>query len=162
MALISEGYRDLNARLHESRPEYGTGVRKKLDNVAHLVSQYPDALDYGCGKAVMLKRWPVKCYDPAIPAYSNLPEPADLVLCLDVMEHVEAECIDEVLDHIYFLARKKAVFVICTRESSKRLDDGRNAHISIHDADWWIQKLYARWKTVSVEVDDDEVFAVCE
>ncbi len=115
--------------------------------------QAKDVLDYGCGKGNLgekLKKLGIEVmnYDPAIPEFSKDPTPADLVVCTDVMEHVEPEFVDEVLDHIKSLSRKAAYFVIAFTESKKFLPDGRNSHICIEPPEWWEEKLLKRFKVV--------------
>jgi hypothetical protein len=151
MALISDDYRRLNAEMHVIEPAFGAGAKKSYDRTRQLCEHYKteDVLDYGCGKATLREKFSfIKCYDPAIPEHSKLPEPADLVICRDVMEHVEDESIDEVLDHVKSLAKKAAFFLIVFRESGQFLPDGRNTHISVHPKEWWEEKLRARWSKV--------------
>jgi 2-polyprenyl-3-methyl-5-hydroxy-6-metoxy-1,4-benzoquinol methylase len=112
-------------------------------------------LDYGSGKG-SLKRalgLPVAEYDPAVPEHAAEPVAADLVVCSDVLEHIEPECLDEVLDHLKQLAKKVGFFVIATRPAKKHLDDGRNAHLIVEDREWWMRKLEQRWR---VEVCSDD------
>ena len=146
MALITDAYRALNAQHHELDKHFGIGGKKYLVRVEDILEKYAtkDVLDYGCGKGALREALPfVQCYDPAIPEFADLPKPADIVVCRDVMEHVEGECIDEVLDHIKVLAKKAALFLIVFRLSSDVLPDGRNAHISVHPMEWWRDKLQA-------------------
>jgi hypothetical protein len=153
MALITEAYRALNAELHQTSADFGKGGAKVAQYLDELTEKYKtqDVLDYGCGKGrLKLVRPYVKNYDPCVPEFSDLPAPADIVICRDVMEHVEYECIDEVLDHISVLARKAVYFNIGTRPAGKCLPDGRNTHISLHPVEWWREKLEIRWKSVNL------------
>jgi hypothetical protein len=97
-----------------------------------------DVLDYGCGKGNLGIG---RKYDPAIPEYAKDPDPADLVVCTDVLEHIEPECLEDVLKHIQSKCRKKAFFVISTRPAKKILPDGRNAHLIIQPSGWWVSTL---------------------
>ena len=119
-------------------------------------------LDYGCGKATLgeaLKARSSECskltlvnYDPAIEKFAQSPEPCDLVVCSDVLEHVEPECLNDVLADLRRLAKKAALLVISTRPSGKFLPDGRNAHLIIQPAAWWMPKLrkdWTPWQTVA-------------
>lgn len=151
MALITDDYRQEQRRLHALAAGRG-GYGDKSFNYAYLVSgialieRCSTILDYGCGKGSLareLVRASFNCfqYDPAVPAHSAPPNPADLVVCLDVLEHVEPECLDDVLRNIRRLTRKVAFLAIATRPSSKTLTDGSDAHLIIRPGDWWRAQL---------------------
>jgi hypothetical protein len=143
-ALISEEYRALNAELHERRADYGKGSHRALEAIRTACERYDcrTVLDYGCGKGGLRGAFPaLQEYDPAIPGKDAEPAPADLVVCMDVLEHVEPGKIDAVLDHIRRLTQKVLSFSICIIPASKTLADGRNAHILLKPSDWWVGKL---------------------
>lgn len=106
-------------------------------------------LDFGAGNGTLgVKLQQIKPeieytpYDPAMPGIDRLPEDrSDLVVAIDVMEHVEEEYIDEVLQSIYDRARKAVWLLISTVPAAQKLPDGRNAHISLFPASWWRRKL---------------------
>ena len=104
-------------------------------------------LDYGCGQSPLLDElklgYPVELirYDPAIPAYSRKPDkPADLLINVDVLEHIEERDLDAVIAEMALLARN-AIVIIDTRPASAILPDGRNAHVTIRPHAWWRQRL---------------------
>jgi hypothetical protein len=66
---------------------------------------------------------------------------ADVVVCADVMEHIEPECLDDVILHIRALAKQYAIFVIATQPSKKIMDDGRTAHLIVEGSGFWFAKL---------------------
>lgn len=106
------------------------------------------AVDYGCGKGRLQECLRIPCvnYDPAVPEFSQVPEPADLVVCTDVLEHIEPECLEAVLQHLRHLGRKGVYAVIATRpDSSKLLADGSNPHKIIKPAQWWQKQLASAW-----------------
>lgn len=145
MQFISEEYRRLNEQLHESNPEYGVSGQKYLNHVIEIAQAVgtQDILDYGCGKSTLAHNLPfiIKQYDPAIPKFAAEPQPADVVVCTDVLEHVEPELIDNVLQHLASLTKKAGFFTAATRPAKKTLSDGRNAHILVKSGNWWIQKI---------------------
>lgn len=101
-------------------------------------------LDYGCGRATLAKALPgVKVfeYDPGVPGKDHLPKPADLIACTDVLEHIEPKCLDNVMRHMFVLARLGAYFVIATRPARESLPDGRNAHLIVQPSAWWLARL---------------------
>lgn len=111
-------------------------------------------LDYGAGRATLAAALPtlkVCDYDPGTAAH-DLPKPADLVVSTDVLEHVEPDKVDAVLQHQYLLARKGAYFVIALGAARELLPDGRNAHLLIQPAEWWLAKLKdTGWRTLRHE-----------
>jgi len=146
---ISEAYREQNRQLHDN-PNYGISGAKWAGLVNDIYNSHScnSVLDYGCGKETLGKALPhlmVKGYDPCIPGLATAPASADLVVCGDVMEHVEEGCVDEVLDHLQVLANKAVLLVISTQKAAKTLPDGRNAHITIRPGDWWLEKIMQRW-----------------
>ncbi len=85
-------------------------------------------------------------YDPAIEGLDDEPEPADLVVCGDVLEHIEPECLDAVLDDLKRCTVKAIFLTVATRPAKKTLSDGRNAHLIQQPAEWWLPKIMQRWE----------------
>jgi FkbM family methyltransferase len=110
-------------------------------------------LDYGCGKQTLAAALPdlrVIGYDPAVPGLDAPPQPADLVVCTDVLEHVEPELIDNVLDDLCRVAKKAAFVTVATRPAVKTLADGRNAHLTVQPLAWWRASFESRFDIVEV------------
>jgi 2-polyprenyl-3-methyl-5-hydroxy-6-metoxy-1,4-benzoquinol methylase len=153
--LISEKYKELNAQLHGTG-NYGVTSAKWADSVASLaaMSRSQSVLDYGCGQGhlgqVLAGKFDWRDYDPCIPGLDASPQPADLVVCTDVLEHIEPECLEEVLDDLQRVVRNVGFFVIATGPANKVLPDGRNAHLIQESARWWLPKLCQRFEIVSV------------
>jgi 2-polyprenyl-3-methyl-5-hydroxy-6-metoxy-1,4-benzoquinol methylase len=140
--LISSGYVALNEQLHVSSEAYGTtGQRyaKPIMNVVKVLGA-ETILDYGAGKGTLKRALighNVFEYDPTVPKLSDLPKPADLLVCTDVLEHVEPNYLKNVLNHMRSLSLMGVFITISTNPSLKFLSDGRNAHISLHPEKWW-------------------------
>jgi len=152
--LTSDFYRGQLTELHRKRT-WGADGAKHTSAVRDLIQEFSPAtiLDYGCGEnrlAESLKPIRVSGYDPGIPERAKMPKPCDLVVCTDVLEHVEPEKLDAVLDHLYRITGKVGYFVISTRPANAILPDGRNAHLSVHPADWWVGKLMTNGWSVGV------------
>lgn len=147
---ISPAYLDQQRALHAAPRGYGGKGSKWAAAVAALARAYQatSVLDYGCGQGslgIALRAAPlgleVRDYDPAIPGKDGPPEPADLVVCTDVLEHIEPDRLDVVLTDLRRMARRVVFAVIATRPSNKTLPDGRNAHLILEDAAWWVTRL---------------------
>jgi hypothetical protein len=144
---ITPAYAEQNRHLHELRVDYGAGGAKWADAVLEIMGELEldNVLDYGCGKGDLAKALPgipIAEYDPAVPGKDQAPEPADLVVCTDVLEHVETERhADAVLRELQRLARRGVLISVCTIPAIKNLPDGRNAHLLVRDAAWWRAQL---------------------
>ncbi len=143
--LVSDEYRALNRQLHEERPDYGIGGHQHAETVLKICEgiKTTSVLDYGCGKGTLARGipFPIWEYDPAVPGKDMDPRSADLVVCTDVLEHIEPDKLNDVLGHLKQLVKKVGYFVISTRAAKKTLPDGRNAHLIQKTADWWQRKL---------------------
>jgi len=161
--LISKAYRKEQERLHRDPAGYGMKGKKWADHVHTRAAQYgvTDAiLDYGCGRnslcaELSARGLKTRSYDPAIKQFAALPKASDMVVCCDVLEHVEPEKLEFVLTHLVELTRVVGFFVVSVVETAKTLSDGRQAHISLHPREWWIAKLKERFRVVEVINDPD-------
>lgn len=149
-ALITEGYRAQNAEMHNDE-RYGAGGHRLAPLVTKVATQYKcqTLLDYGAGKKTLGASLPGDFtyvpYDPAIRDISTPPNPADMVICGDVLEHVEPECLLAVLEDLQRLTIKCCYLAIATRPAARILPDGRNAHLIVRDGHWWMPRLMKLW-----------------
>jgi len=109
-------------------------------------------LDYGCGSNLSLRETlkperPItyQCYDPGVPEYSEAPVPAELVTCIDVLEHIEPMYLEDVLDHLEDLAEVALFASVHMGPAGKVLEDGRNAHLTQEPPAWWLPKFLKRF-----------------
>lgn len=165
--LITEAYKDLNARQHFERPEWGRQSMKWWETIKTLCDQLgvKKFLDYGCGKQSLKAAlepfgYEVTGYDPAIPGLDSPPEPHLFVVCTDVLEHVEPECLDAVLADLHRVTRKGCFMVIATRPAGRTMVDGSNPHRIVETQDWWAAKLSERFNLGHMQNAGDKVFAV--
>ncbi len=148
---ITEEYRKLNRQLHETRPDYGTSGQRWGSFVGGLAAaaKVESILDYGAGKQTLanaLPQFTVKSYDPAVPGIDTSPEPADLVVCTDVMEHIEPERLDAVLNDLKRVTKRIIFMTVATRPAQKTLSDGRNAHLIQQTYEWWLPRIWSRFE----------------
>lgn len=161
--LLSEEYRRV-LEIEHSRSEWGVTGWGHAPAV-HKIMQaqgLTTLLDYGSGFG-RLGHWFAKNaghidlreYEPGIPKRAGAPQAAQMVACIDVMEHVEPDCVEAVLDHIQSLAQHRVYFNISLRLAGRKLSDGRNAHLTIQPLEWWCDHLKKRWKQKDIVVDDE-------
>lgn len=158
--LISDNYRSQLAEKHNTCENFGISGQRWAHDVMELANglgapgKVVTVLDYGCGRGTLREAiWArgtapfyLYEYDPAIEGKDHRPEPVDLVICTDVLEHIEPECLYAVLDDIRSLAKQLVFVTISTKPASKHLPDGRNAHLIVEPGNWWLPKIIERWR----------------
>jgi hypothetical protein len=146
---ISEEYRSEQKRLHDN-PRYGVASLAFAPVVKSLLrlGRCSSISDYGAGKcklkhALGLKdggRTSYLPYDPAFPEYGSARE-ADLVTCIDVLEHIEPDALEAVLAELSRITRRLAFLTVHTGPAKKILSDGRNAHLIQESPGWWLHRF---------------------
>lgn len=167
--LISEAYRREQAALHATGT-YGTASLQFGRIVSDIIDKTGarTVLDYGCGSmrnlaTVLRPAHDVEYegYDPAVPEFAGRPGPADLVCCIDVLEHIEPELLDNVLDDLQRVGHRWLFLTVHTGPARKVLSDGRNAHLIQKPPIWWLAKLYARWDVRMHQAIPSGFLALC-
>jgi len=137
----SNEYIEQLRKLHEDNDKFGVGAQtsKHYDQIAKIIKikQIKTVLDYGCGKGHFIsyikEKFPdvnIVGYDIANPIYSENPSGQfDLVVCLDVMEHIEFGLLSDVLTDIKNKTSNIFVTTIANYPAKAQLPDGRNAHL---------------------------------
>jgi len=153
--LLTETYKNLQGHLHTTNSSYGTSSFIYKDQINELidVSGAKNALDYGCGKGLSkaFVNIPLALYDPCIKERAEPPRAADIVICTDVLEHIEPDCLDSVLQDLKRLTLSVGFFSIHTGPAVKVLADGRNAHLIQEDEKWWLPRLRILFNVVSCD-----------
>ena len=142
--LITEEYRELNKQAHKDVTKFGTGLKFVDAAQAYVMSFNPKSiLDYGCGKGGLQTAfdYPIHLYDPAVEKFNKTPEPADLVFCIAVLEHIERDCLDAVLQDLKRVTKKDIVMLIDLHPNSWSLADGTSPHRIIENQEWWMNVL---------------------
>jgi hypothetical protein len=166
--LISAEYQAQQEHLHRTT-EYGTMAQHYGPLVSTIAEklEITHLLDYGCGaKMGLLKNFKVphkityQGYDPGagLEELASPPIPAQMVCCIDVLEHIEPEYLDNVLDHLASLTEVVAFLSIHTGPAMKNLPDGRNAHLTQQPIEWWLPKLCDRWDIQTMQKVGDHSY----
>jgi hypothetical protein len=146
---ITSEYLEQQKILHQN-PNYGVASLSFAPIIADLIKQIGvrSVSDYGAGKKNLLvglrqngitgiEYLP---YDPVFPEYGP-PKTADLVCCIDVLEHIEPDLIDNVISELARLITNFGFFSIHMGPAGKILSDGRNAHLIQKPTSWWLPKI---------------------
>lgn len=173
--IISNEYKKLNKILHNRPRGFGGGGHKWVNGgrpmqLPALIKGYnlSSMLDYGCGQSLLWKNleplFPDMKYAEFDPCYEGkdvLPEGVfELVVCTDVLEHVEPEFLESTISRIFDYATRMVFLNVSMVESNKDLPDGRNSHLIQEPWEWWEQVIY---ENISHEWKLDEViFQYCK
>lgn len=130
----------------------------------HIVDKFTpsSALDVGCAKGYLVKalsELDVVAYgiDPSEYALSEvdlnyrdkvrigiaqslpfLNNSFDVVTCFDVLEHISEEEVSTVLSEMFEVSKQWVILRVVTKELP---DDVDASHATIHDKDWWCEKI---------------------
>lgn len=156
---ISAEYLATQQELHKI-PSYGMASVSMAPMIGQIIkaAKIKTLSDYGAGKMRLhstLSQQGVEGYeylpfDPAFPEYGE-PQPADLVCCIDVLEHVEPELLGHVLDELQRITRNLGFFSIHLAPAQKILPDGRNAHLIQETVSWWLLQLAPRFEVIQLQ-----------
>jgi len=152
--LISSSYLEVMKQTHK---KYKFGATAKTSKIQGYISNilqkegYTEMLDYGAGRcdlerALAEKGIKVTSYEPANEDLIHNNIPHDFVVCIDVLEHIEPDLLENVLQDLHRVTLVKGLFTIHLRKAKKVLPDGRNAHLIVESSGWWLEKLRPYFK----------------
>jgi len=165
---MSEELIECYRKIHTSDPRRYAGLSTL--NYSNLIGgicrrfKTRSLLDYGSGSGVQYmlnnlhRLWgmDVTCYDPAVSVFRKKPERTfDMVICCDVLEHLEPDEVHGAILEIDSYADKAVFASISLLPSKHVLPGGRNAHTCIKPREWWTKMVIDRksrswhlaWKT---------------
>jgi hypothetical protein len=144
---ITGKYKNLLLDLH--RVKFFSGGNFKASLVSELLTGIDSVLDFGCGQGEVIQELSrlhptinFVGYDPGVTDFEKIPEyPSDLLISMDVLEHIEPELLDTNLKLINGLFTKKAFLIVACYPAGKLLPNGNNAHLIVQDDTWWEEKF---------------------
>jgi hypothetical protein len=167
---ISDEYLEQQKALHQ-RDDYGVASLNVAPMIAQLIraKNIRSVSDYGAGKQNLkhglaqqgiseIKYYP---YDPVFPEYGD-PRSADLVCCIDVMEHIEPEYVEAVIDELHEITKNMGFLSIATGPANKTLPDGRNAHLIQKPACWWLPLISKKFEVLNLWRSQSNLFMTIE
>jgi acetolactate synthase regulatory subunit len=153
--LISQDYADTLAYEHANTPgKWGHTAQMYAQTIVKHAGELTDWLDYGAGSGglsnAIHSRYPNKYniteYEPSRPDSVSVPMP--YVACIDVLEHIEPDCLDAVLRDLLRVTQVRGYYTISCRLAAKILRDGQNAHLIVQPWRWWQKQLNQYFKIV--------------
>ena len=156
MELISDEYKQVLIKEHELTKWGMSGCTFK-DFITEKCQKLniDNILDYGSGQGLLKKALEpnisVTNYDPGIVDFSILPDRHNFVVCMDVLEHVEEDYVDNVINHLHSLTGTMLLVTVATTKALRILNNGVNAHITIKDINWWEEKFLKHFNIVGIE-----------
>lgn len=152
-------------RVYYAGKEVVSRPHRWQEDIERLIAETDaeSVLDYGSGIARSLERHlmvPTVSYDPAILEIAAPPEPADIVVCNHTMEHVELECVNDVLQHLKSLTKKVLYLAISLKPSTKVLMDGTPWHSTVLSRSDWHTRCEAVFGTFEDMSDNEQFFMI--
>jgi hypothetical protein len=119
----------------------GKTLKKYITEIDQIIKDknIDTVLDYGCGQAQhQPQHWNITSYDPAVERFNIKPTGQfDLVICIDVLEHIPQEGLKKVLNDIFSFNQKHTFLTVHSGIAIKALPNGKNAHATVMPHRWW-------------------------
>lgn len=151
MTVITAAHRARMKLLHERDPEFGVIGHLWSHRVVAFIRELDcrSYLDYGAGRSGLseavgsdLHALRYACmvakYEPAFG--HKAPESSAFVSCIDVLEHVEKECLEAVLFDLRRCTLTAALITISLRNAANRLN-----HPIVRPRGWWVEQISTRF-----------------
>jgi len=157
---------NLAEQYHAHNP--GAGVGKQYPYLLKQLTGkrfYHSILDFGAGRggtANWLNKTldlDIQCYDPGVAAYNDpnivTSRYWDYIYSADVFEHIPlAELKQHTIPLLAETIRDELILIIDLTPAKKKLQDGRNAHITLLTEDAWIELLREYVKIEDMCIDE--------
>lgn len=166
--VISQEYKEEQQNLHRENPDYGVASVHYAPIVTNLINtlMITEVLDYGAGKGRLgaaikpSHRVEYRMYDPGIEGLDEKPDSAQMVCCIDVLEHIEPEYLEDVLDDLQRCVEFFGFFTVHTGPAIRVLADGRNAHLIQKPAQWWLPKIMDRFDLLTFQIQKNGFYTL--
>lgn len=165
MTLVTDYYRSVLEKEH-SQGEWGVASIEYAPRIANIMRRHKlnEILDYGAGAGnleknllILLPNVIVHNYEPGIPKWNNKPNPCKMVACTDVIEHIEPDCLNDVLNDLQRVIEKYAFISISTVPAYRVLNNGWNAHICLKDPKEWKEIFEKKFNIIKLNMFDSGI-----
>ncbi len=156
--MITDEYKKQLRQTRERWKDWGSSAPKNCDHLVKYLNKHAnikDVLDFGCGTGslkvhltrlqqtgVLREGITIHEYDPSRSDVDKLPTRTfDLIISLDVLEHVEPEELSNTLQWMAEHAPRQYHHIDCNDGGGNKLPDGRDVHLIIEPPDWWYDRF---------------------
>lgn len=146
--MFSAEYEALLRRQHAETKWGGDQKFRHMDELLPLLRSV-DArtiLDYGAGRESLANHvlrdelpYKVYSYDPGTGKLGT--HVVDVVVCCDVLEHVEPHCLEGAIEELARLAHGAMYLVIALRQAKALMVDGSPQHLIVETSDFWLAQF---------------------
>ena len=139
---------------HKHFNKKSSGIGKQYPLLLDVIPQGPySILDFGCGKGGTVqwlqqerKDAYIEGFDPYIKAFDK-PEHFDRMWNYtysgDVLEHIPEHELPPILLRLAEITNNSSIHFVDLDPAQKQFPTGENAHLTVREADWWLE-LFAR------------------
>lgn len=128
----------------------------KYPDVQKFLEQYKPSsvIDFGCSSGGMIAQIKQDYdfvthavgYDPGNPDFDVMPSGQyECLVSCDVVEHIEPADLDSTLKIMQSKFSRSAYIIAACYPAKKHLADGRNAHLTIENREWWLNKIQTQF-----------------
>lgn len=110
--------------------DYGSGKGDRYFNKSNFGNEdYPPLENY----------WHIKptLYDPGVPHPKPINQKFDIVVSIDVLEHIPLEDLNWVISEIFNFSKKIIFLNVACYPAERTFPDGTNLHVSLFHPMWW-------------------------
>jgi len=149
-----EEYKKLYKENYNNNINYNvTMMNFKLIEKYSKMYNVKSLFDYGCGQGIQYTEGKIHkklnisnltLYDPVIEEFNkkpNINNKFDMLICIDVMEHIPENEVDSILCDIFKYKFNIAIFSISTVLARTLLSNGENVHLTVKPISWWTKKI---------------------
>jgi len=141
---------------HKHFNKKSSGIGKQYPLLLDVIPQGPySILDFGCGKGGTIqwlqeqrKDAYIEGFDPYIEAFDNkehFDRMWNYTYSGDVLEHIPESELSAILQRLAEITNNSSIHFVDLDPAQKTFPTGENAHLTVKEADWWLEQFSADW-----------------